>query len=146
MNTSSNLGLTPYLICKEAARAIDFYRQAFGAREDYRLMMDDGRVGHAELLIGNARFAVADEFPEMDCKSPVSYGGSPVTLQLYVEDVDAFCARATGAGARPSGEITDEFYGDRVGRLIDPSGHVWMIATRKEVVSPEEMQRRMRGK
>jgi PhnB protein len=143
--TSPPTSITPYLICKEAARAIEFYVRAFGAREDFRLMQDDGRVGHAELLIGTARFSLADEFPEMNCKSPQAYGGSPVNLHLYVADVDAFFARARDAGARVLGEPHDEFYGDRVCRLADPSGHVWMIATRKEDVSPQEMQRRMRG-
>ena len=145
--TTTTTGIMPYLICKGAARAIDFYQRAFGAREDYRLMQDDGRVGHAELTIGAAaRLAVADEFPELDIKSPETYGGTSVNLHLYVEDVDAFCARAKEAGARVLSEPEDQFYGDRVCRLVDPSGHVWMIATRKEEVSPEEMQRRMRAK
>ena len=143
VNTGTYGGITPYLICKGAAQAIEFYKQAFGAREDYRLNMADGRVGHAELVLGAGRFAVADEFPEMDCKSPAAYGGSPVNLHLYVEDVDAFFARARAAQARVLAEPKDEFYGDRVCRLGDPSGHVWMIATRKQQMSPEEMQRRM---
>jgi PhnB protein len=136
--------LVPYLICKGAAQMIQFYRQAFGAVEDFRLVMNDGRVGHAELTIGGARFSVADEFPEMSCSSPLHYGGSPVNLHLYVDDVDAIVARARAADARVLAEPTDEPYGDRVARLADPSGHVWMIATRKEQVSPEEMQRRIK--
>lgn len=138
--------LTPYLICRKAALAIEFYKRAFGATEDYRLVQEDGRIGHAELLIDGARFSLADEFPEMDCKSPETFGGSPVTLHLYVPDVDAVFARAKAAEARVLSAPQDQFYGDRVCRLADPSGHVWMIATRKEEVSPAEMQRRMNGK
>ena len=151
MTTTTNLprgiptGITPYLICKGAARAIEFYQRAFGAREDYRLVQNDGRVGHAELTIGAARFAVADEFPEMDCKGPQSYGGSPVNLHLYVDDVDAVFARARAADARVLSEPVDEFFGDRVCRIADPSGHVWMFATRKAEVAPEEMQRLIRA-
>ena len=144
--TTVPASIMPYLICKNAAQTIDFYKQAFGATEDYRLIQDDDRVGHAELTLGSGRLALADEFPEMDCKSPRSYGGSPVILHLYVADVDAFFARAQAASAQVLAEPHDEFYGDRVCRLADPSGHVWMIATRKTDVSPEEMQRRMRGK
>jgi PhnB protein len=136
--------IVPYLSCKGAAQVIEFYKKAFGAVEDFRLMMEDGRVGHAELSIGAARFSVADEFPEMGFSSPLHYGGSSVSLHLYVEDVDAFFARARAADARVLAEPIDESYGDRIARLADPAGHVWMIATRKEQVSPEEMQRRIR--
>jgi PhnB protein len=142
---SNEIVLTPYLICRNAARAIEFYVQAFGALEDFRLMQDDGRVGHAELRIGGARFSVADEFPELGFKSPQSYGGSPITLHLYVPDVDAFVARARAARAEVLAEPEDAMYGDRIGRLADPSGHHWMIATKKVEVPPEEIQRRMRG-
>ena len=141
--SASRVSITPYLICKEAAQLIEFYKQAFGAQEDYRLMQDDGRVGHAELTIGGARFSIADEFPEMGFKSPASYGGSPVLLHLYVDDVDAFFDRARAAKAQVLAEPSDEFHGDRVGRLVDPSGHLWLVATRKAEMSPEEMQRRM---
>jgi PhnB protein len=136
--------LTPYLIVQQAAQAIEFYQRAFGAREDFRLMMNDGRVGHAELRIGQARFSLADEFPELGFRSPQALGGTPVNLHLYVDDVDAFVARARAAQARVLAEPTDESFGDRVARLADPSGHVWMIATRKQEVSPEEMQRQIR--
>ncbi len=145
VSTGAGGYIMPYLSCKGAAQAIEFYLRAFGAREEYRLTMDDGRIGHAELLIGAARFGVAEEFPELGFKSPLSYGGSTVTLHLYVEDVDAFFARAREAQAKVLEAPRDEFYGDRVCRLGDPSGHVWMIATKKEEVSPEEMRRRMRG-
>lgn len=145
MNERPSGTLVPYLICKGTAQLIGFYEKAFGAVEDYRLVMDDGRVGHAELTIGTARFSVADEFPEMGLHGPLHYGGSTVTLHLYVEDVDAFVARARAADARVLAEPSDEFYGDRVARLGDPAGHVWMIATRKEVVTPAEMQRRMQA-
>lgn len=143
--TAGDTAIVPYLICKEAAKLIDFYVSAFGAKEDYRLEQGDGRVGHAELLIGAARFSLADEFPELDLVSPQTRGGASVNLHLYVPDVDAFFDRARRAGARVLAEPKDEFYGDRVCRLADPSGHVWMIATHQRDVSPEEMQRRMQG-
>jgi len=133
---------TPYLCVRDARRALEFYAKAFRATETLRLEQPDGRIGHAEIRIGAAQIMLADEFPEMDVRSPQSLGGSPVTIHLYVEDVDAFAARAVAAGASLLRPVEDQFYGDRVARLVDPSGHVWMIATRKEDVSPEEMKRR----
>lgn len=134
--------VTPHLICAGAAEAIDFYKQAFGATESMRLEQPDGRIGHAELRIGEAPLMLADEFPEMNVRSPQTLGGSPVTLHLYVEDVDAFARRAVAAGAKLVRPVADQFYGDRAGSLTDPFGHVWMVATHQEDVSPEEMKRR----
>jgi PhnB protein len=135
-------GATPYLCCKDAARALDFYKQAFGAKEQMRMEQPDGRVGHAEIKIGDAPIMLADEFPEFNHRSPQTIGGTPVTIHIYVEDVDAFAKRATAAGAKLREPVADQFYGDRRCTLEDPFGHVWMIATHKEDVSPEEMHRR----
>ncbi len=133
---------TPYLIVDGAARAIDFYRTAFGATELVRLADPTGKVMHAELRIGNAALMLADEFPDMGYRSPKSYGGSSVSLLLYVEDVDAVFARAVAGGAIENMAVTDQFDGDRRGTLTDPFGHVWLLATKLEELSPEEMQRR----
>jgi PhnB protein len=134
--------VTPYLIIQGAARAIEFYEQAFGAKELFRMAQPDGRIGHAELQIGDSRIMLADEHPEMDIKSPQSIGGSPITIHLYVEDVDATVARAVAAGARVSRPVTDQFYGDRSGTLTDPFGHVWHVATHTEDVPADELERR----
>ena len=134
---------TPYLAVREATHALDFYRDAFGAEETSRMMQPDGRVGHAEFMVGEAHFMLSDEFPEMGVKSPLALGGSPVTLHLYVGDVDAFVAKAVAGGATVLRAVEDQFYGDRSGTLVDPFGHRWMIATHKEDVSAEEMQRRL---
>jgi PhnB protein len=134
--------VTPYLIVKDAARALDFYRTAFGARELMRFMQPDGRVGHAEIQIGDSHVMLADEFPEIGAKSPQTFGGTPVTLMVYVDDVDATVAQAVSAGATLTRPVKDEFYGDRVGGLTDPFGHVWHVATHVEDVSEEEMHRR----
>jgi PhnB protein len=133
---------TPYLIVKGAARALDFYKQAFGAQELMRFPMPDGKVGHAEIKIGNSPIMLADEFPEMGHKSPESLGGSPVSIMLYVPDVDKTFAQALKAGGKELQPLKDQFYGDRSGTLTDPFGHVWTVATHKEDVSPEEMDRR----
>jgi PhnB protein len=138
--------VTPYLIVKGAARAIEFYAKAFGARELFRMAGPDGRVGHAELQLGDSRVMLADEHPEIGAKSPQTIGGSPVTLHLYVEDVDATVARAVGAGARLDRPVADQFYGDRNGGLTDPFGHVWFVATHKEDVPPEELARRAKAR
>jgi PhnB protein len=134
--------LTPYLIVKGAARAIEFYQRAFDATVLFRMDQPDGRVGHAELRIGDSRLMLADEFPEIGASGPEAIGGSPVTMFLYVEDVDATAARAVAAGARLTRPVADQFYGDRTGGVIDPFGHVWLLATHVEDVSPEELQRR----
>jgi PhnB protein len=133
---------TPYLIVKDAPRAIEFYKQAFGATELMRLAEPGGRVGHAEIQIGNARLMLADEFPEMGIRGPQALGGSPVTFLLYVEDVDARFRQAVAAGATVQRPLKDQFYGDRLGTVTDPFGHVWTIATHTEDVSPEEMEKR----
>ena len=134
--------LTPHLCVKDARRAIEFYKKAFGATESMRLEQPDGRIGHAELRLGEARIMLADEFPEMNVRSPQSLGGSPVILYLYVEDVDEFAGRAVAAGAKLMQPVEDKFYGDRSGSLMDPFGHVWTVATHKEDVSVEEMRKR----
>ncbi len=133
---------TPYLIIKDAARAIEFYKKAFGATELMRMAQPDGRIGHAEIRIGDSPIMLADEFPEMGHRSPQSLGGSPVSILLYVEDVDALFNQAVSAGAKVQKPVQDQFYGDRIGGVTDPFGHVWYIATHKEDVSPEEMRKR----
>ena len=133
---------TPYLIIKDAARAIEFYKKAFGATELMRMAQPDGRIGHAEIRIGDSPIMLADEFPEMGHRSPQSLGGSPVSILLYVEDVDALFNQAVSAGAKVQKPVQDQFYGDRIGGVTDPFGHVWYIATHKEEVSPEEMRKR----
>ena len=134
--------VTPYLSIRGAANAIEFYKKAFGATERMRMAQPDGRVGHAELQIGDSCVMLADEFPEMDFRGPHSVGGSPVHLHLYVEDVDAVVAQAVGAGAKVVRAVQDQFYGDRSGTITDPYGHVWHVATHKEDLSPEEMRKR----
>jgi len=133
---------TPYLIIKDAARAIEFYKKAFGATELMRMAQPDGRIGHAEIRIGDSPIMLADEFQEMGHRSPQSLGGSPVSILLYVEDVDALFNQAVSAGAKVQKPVQDQFYGDRIGGVTDPFGHVWYIATHKEEVSPEEMRKR----
>jgi PhnB protein len=133
---------TPYLIVKGAARAIDFYKQAFGATELMRFPGPGGTIGHAEIKIGDSPIMLADEVPQMGYRSPHSIGGSPVSLMLYVQDVDKVVDRAIKAGAKLERPVADQFYGDRNGTIQDPFGHIWTISTHKEDVSPEEMQRR----
>ena len=135
-------GVTPYLIVGDAARAIEFYKEAFGAEEVYRFDAPGGRVGHADVKIGDSHVMLADEHPEMGARSPKTIGGSPVSLSLYVEDVDATVERAVEAGARLVRPVANQFYGDRTGGVEDPFGHVWYVATHVEDVSDEEMQKR----
>jgi len=132
----------PYLCVKGAASAIEFYQKAFGAEEVMRLSEPGGKIGHAEIRIGDARILLADEYPEQGVLSPLSLGGAGVSISLQVEDVDALAARAVAAGAKLARPVSDQFYGDRAGKLEDPFGHVWHVSTRIEDVSPEEMQRR----
>jgi PhnB protein len=134
--------LTPYIVVQGAARAIDFYCRVFGAREDFRLSEPCGKIGHAELLLGDTRLMLADEYPDFGALGPASVGGTPVSLHLYVADVDTTMALAEADGATVLRAAKDEFYGDRQGMLLDPFGHRWHIATRGETVSPQEMQRR----
>jgi PhnB protein len=135
--------VTPALLVRGAAQAIDFYTRAFGARELGRMPAPDAqRVWHAELQIGDARLMLADEFPEMGGHAPESLGGTPVSLYLYVEDADATVQRAVDAGATVIEPPMDAFWGDRYGRIKDPFGHEWNVATHVEDVSEEEMRRR----
>jgi PhnB protein len=137
--------VTPYLIIKNATKALEFYKKAFGAIELDKLVMPDGRLGHAEIRLGDSVIMLADEFPEYGGKSPETLGGSPVNLHLYVEDVDRFFKKALAAGAKERKPIKDQFYGDRSGQLQDPFGHVWWVATHKEDIAPEEMQKRVQA-
>lgn len=134
---------TPYLIIRGAAKAIDFYKKAFGAVELARYEDGKGRIGHAEIKIGNSLIMLADEHPEMGYKSPDSLGGSPVMIHIYIQDVDSVFARAVAEGATIRQPLENKFYGDRAGALTDPFGHSWGLATHIEDVSPEEMKRRM---
>jgi PhnB protein len=134
---------TPYLIVSGAAAAIDFYKQVFGAIELMRHGGPDGKVGHAEIKIGDSILMLADEFPEMGFRGPKSIGGSATGLMLYVADADAMFNRAVAAGATVTKPLADQFYGDRSGTVTDPFGHVWTLSTHIEDVPPEEMQRRM---
>jgi PhnB protein len=132
----------PYLIIRDAASAIEFYKRAFGATEVVRLADPTGKVMHAEISVGNAQIMLADEFPDMGYRSPSDLGGSPVSVLLYVEDVDQLFSSAIGAGATEIMPLQDQFDGDRRGTLIDPFGHVWLVATRKENISLDELQKR----
>jgi PhnB protein len=134
-------GATPYLCVKDAARALEFYKKAFGAKETMRMAQGD-KIGHAEIRIGDAPVMLADEFPDMGFRSPQALGGSPVNILVYVDDVDGFVERAVKAGARVTGPVADQFYGDRLGCVDDPFGHSWSFATHVEDVSPDEMKRR----
>jgi PhnB protein len=134
--------VTPYLIVRDAARAIEFYRSAFGATELMRFAGPSGKVMHAEIKVADSVIMLADEFPEMGGRSPQSLGGTPTAILLYVDDVDAQFQRAVAAGATVQRPLQDQFYGDRSGGVVDPFGHQWTLATHKEDVSAEEMQRR----
>ena len=133
---------TPYLIVKGAAEAIEFYKRAFGATELLRMADPKGRVGHAEIRIGDSVIMLADEYPEMGHRGPRSLGGSSVSILLYLEDVDTVFERALKAGGRAQRPVQNQFYGDRSGTLEDPFGHVWTIATHVEDVPEEELKRR----
>ncbi len=137
--------VTPYLIVAGAAEAIEFYKRAFGATELMRLTQPDGKIGHAELQIGDSRVMLADEFPEMGAKGPISFGGTPITLHLYVPNVDETYAQAVAAGATATRPVRDQFYGDRSGGLQDPFGHSWYLATHVEDVSEAELHRRFQA-
>jgi PhnB protein len=137
--------VTPYLIVRGGGDAIEFYTKAFGATELFRFPAPDGKIGHAEIKIGDSPIMLADEYPEMGYKSPQSIGGSPVSLMIYVEDVDTVFNRAVEAGGTVKEAVQDKFYGDRAGSLVDPFGHVWHVATHKEDISMEEMERRAKA-
>jgi len=134
--------VTPYLSVRGAAEAIDFYKKAFGAAEIMRMPGPDGKLGHAEIRIGDSRIMLSDEYPGMDFLSPQSRGGTTVHIHLYVKDVDAMAERAVAAGAKLVRPVQDQFYGDRTGSLADPFGHVWHVATHKEDLSMAELKRR----
>lgn len=135
--------VTPYLYIKGAADAIEFYKKAFGAEEIMRFAGPDGKLGHAEIRIGNSPIMMADEHPGMGVLGPSTRGGTTVGFALYVNDVDSLFAKAVAAGAKVDRPIKNQFYGDRSGTLTDPFGHQWTIATHVEDVSPDEMKRRM---
>ncbi|MFF3757179.1 VOC family protein [Streptomyces sp. NPDC002185] len=134
--------VTPYLCVDGAAAAIDFYVAVFGATERMRMPAPDGTIGHAELELGNSLIMLADEFPGMNFRSPKAVGGTPVTLHVYVEDVDAVFADALARGAKELSPVKNEFYGDRTGQFEDPFGHRWNLSTHVEDMTPEEMERR----
>ena len=136
---------TPYLIINGAADAIAFYQKAFGATELFRFPATEGKIGHAEIKIGDSPIMLADEFADMGYKGPKALGGSAVSIMIYVDEVDTVFNRAVEAGAAVKEAVSDKFYGDRVGTLVDPFGHVWHVATHKEDVSLEEMQTRAKA-
>ena len=134
--------VTPYLALRDAARAIEFYKKAFGAKEELRIPGPGGKIGHAEIVIGNSHIMLADEYPERGHLGLQSRGGSTVSIMLYLENVDAVVERAMAAGAKLLMPVADQFYGDRMGGLEDPFGQVWYVATHTEDVPAEEMKRR----
>jgi PhnB protein len=138
--------ITPHLVVKGANQAIEFYRKAFDARETSRITGPDGEsILHAELVIGDSRLFLADEVPNMGCLGPQSTGGSPVTIHLYAEDVDALFNKAVAAGAQVKMPLADMFWGDRYGVVADPFGHQWSVASHKEDLTPEEISERAKS-
>ena len=135
--------VTPYLVVKGASEAIEFYKKAFGAEERMRLDGPGGTIAHAELQIGDSPIMLADENPAWGAKGPGAFGGSPVSLMIYVEDVDEVFPKAIAAGAKELRPVEDQFYGDRTGTLTDPFGHVWSVGTHKEDLTPEQITERM---
>src|SRR5687768_12245888 len=134
--------LTCYLVVKDGRRALDFYARAFGARELFRLTEPRGKIGHAEMAVGESTFMLAEEYPDFGALSPVTIGGSPVKFNIAVPDADAAVKCAVDAGATVLRPVTNEFYGHRTGAVMDPFGYTWFLAQHVEDVSPEEMQRR----
>lgn len=134
--------ITPYISIKDAAKAIDFYKNALGAKELYRLSAPDGKVAHAELQIGDSRLMLAEEMGEMGGKAPATLGGTPVNFMIYLEDVDAASEKALNAGMKVKHPVENQFYGDRSGTFEDPFGFFWTFSTHVEDVSPEEIERR----
>ena len=135
--------VTPYLSLRDATHAIAFYAKAFGGKLTVKMDMPGGKIGHAEMKIGDSMVMLADEMEEMDFMSPQSRGGTTVTLHLYVKDVDATVAKAVGAGAKLIRPVKDQFYGDRAGQVEDPFGHRWYVATHKEELTPAQIKKRM---
>jgi PhnB protein len=134
--------LTPYLVIDGAAQALDYYKKAFGAIELFRMPHDE-KIAHAEMKIGDSPFMLSDEHPEMGYRGPKALGGSPVGLMIYVDDCDAVFKQAIDAGGEVQKDVQDQFYGDRSGTLKDPFGHIWTVATHKEDVTPEEIDKRL---
>ena len=134
--------VTPYLCVKGAAGAIAFYKKAFGAKEVMRMPGPGGTIGHAEIQIGDSRIMLADEFPEMNFRSPRTGGGTSVNIHLYVPDVDRVVKKAIAAGAKPLRPVAEQFYGDRTGSLEDPFGHVWHVATHVEDIPMKDLKKR----
>jgi PhnB protein len=134
--------VTPYLCIEGAGNAIDFYRSVFGATERMRMAGPDGKIGHAEIQLGDSVIMLSDEYPEMQMRGPKTLGGTPVTVSVYVEDVDDVFDRAVKQGAKPLRAVENQFYGDRSGQFEDPFGHRWNVASHVEDVPPDEMQRR----
>ena len=134
--------VSAYLAVEDAARAIEFYKQAFGAQELVRMDAPGGKIGHAELGIGDSRIMLSDPFPQSSTRPPKELGGTSASVFMYVEDVDALVKQAVDAGATVTMEVADQFWGDRFGTITDPFGHVWSIATHVEDVPPEEMAER----
>jgi PhnB protein len=136
--------LTPYLVCRGAADAIEFYKAAFGAREQMRLPGPDGKIIHACLQVGDSPLMLSDEIPEMGAFSPAHLGGSPVTIHLAVADADASAARAVAAGAKLLMPVAEMFWGDRYGVLQDPFGHLWSVGTQVKELTPEEIRENLK--
>ncbi len=134
--------VTPYLVVRDAAGAIDFYKQALGAEELYRIEGPPGKIGHAEIRIGDSIIMLSDEMESGDCRSPQALGGTAVNIFLYVKDVDQVFDQAVSAGAKVSMPVADMFWGDRFGQVTDPFGHSWSLATHKEDVPFEELRKR----
>jgi PhnB protein len=137
--------VSPYLAVDDAARAIEYYATAFGAKELVRMDAPGGKIGHAELEIGDSRIMLSDPFPQASTRPPKELGGTSASVFMYVEDVDAVVAQAVAAGATITMEVADQFWGDRFGTVTDPFGHVWSIATHVEDVPPEEMAERAKA-
>jgi PhnB protein len=137
--------VTPYLAADDAAAAIEYYQKAFGAKERVRMLAPDGRVGHAELEVGDSLVMLSDPFPQGTTRSPKELGGTSVSVFMYVEDVDAVVKKAVDAGAEVTMEVADQFWGDRFGSVKDPFGHSWSIATHVEDVPPEEIAERAKA-
>ena len=137
--------VTPYLAVEDAARAIEYYKQAFGAEESVRMDAPNGMIAHAELEIGDSRVMLSDPFPQASTKAPRDLGGTSVSVMMYVEDVDAVVKQAADGGATVLMEVADQFWGDRMGTIQDPFGHTWSIATHVEDPSPEEIAERAKA-
>jgi PhnB protein len=135
--------VTPYLLIRGAAAAIEFYKKALGAKEILRLPGPDGKVAHAEIQLGDSIVMLGDEMPGMPRSSPQKYGGTPVGIHLYVEDADAVFERSVALGAKVDRPMVDQFYGDRSGTIEDPFGHIWTISTHKEDLTEEQIQQRL---